>query len=130
MGEIAATLAAMVVVIGAVAGGVVAIRRWIAGVARSAQAAEVAAAKAAKETARQLATSNGHTIGQCVEQTAQELAALRSEVHILTQWTGDNRTLAQQASVDAATAASLAQRAHDRLDAVLVTLAGDKAAGG
>jgi hypothetical protein len=114
--QVTATLAAMVVVIGGGAGAVVWIRKWIAGVATS-----------ARQAATQLATSNGHTIGQYVEQTAEQMAQLRTEIGKLTGLAGDNRSAAQEAKATSVTALALAQRANDRVDHLLTTLAtGDR----
>lgn len=123
--QVMATLAAMVVVVGGIAGAVVAMRRWIQGLAASAGRAEEAATVAAKQTTQQLATSNGHTIGQYVEQTASAVDLLRSEIGVLTDWTGENRDLAKLAADRAERAELLAQRTSDRLDAHLLTHGGD-----
>lgn len=123
--QVMATLAAMVVVVGGIAAAVVAIRRWIQGLAVSAGRAEQAATRAAEQTTQQLATSNGHTIGQYVEATALAVSQLRSEIGVLTGWTAENRDLAKLAADRAERAEQLAQRTSDRLDAHLLAHGGD-----
>lgn len=116
MVQVMATLAAAVVVVSGTTAGVVFIRKWIQGLAAS-------AARVEKATSEQLRTSNGHTIGQYVEQTADQVTQLRSEIGVLTEWATDNSTLAREARAEAASARAEAQRANDRLDELLAKLA-------
>lgn len=123
MVQVMATLAAAVVVVSGITAGVVFIRKWIQGLAATALRTEQAATVAADHTTEQLRTSNGHTVGEYVEQTASTVEGMRSEISVLTGWASDNRTLAQQARSEAAAALGLAQRANDRLDELLAKLA-------
>jgi hypothetical protein len=103
--QIIATAAALTVVVGGMAAALVAIRRWIAGVAATTDA-----------TKRQLTVSNGHTVGNYVEKLAaelpevrQEIADVKAEIGTLTSWSSQNRDIATAA-------AALAKHASDRLD--------------
>jgi uncharacterized membrane protein len=80
LSELLPVLASGTLVVGGIAAALVAIRRWIRNVARPAQAA-----------ADQLATSDGHTLGQLVEQVAEDVTELRASGR-------DNRTLITEAS--------------------------------
>jgi hypothetical protein len=104
--QVMATLAAMVVVIGGIAAAVVAIRRWIGGLAE-------AAARAAEQTTHQLRTSNGKTIAEYTEQTAAAVADLRSEIGVLTGLASNNHELASEAI-------RIAERAEAKVDAHLI----------
>jgi uncharacterized membrane protein len=80
LSELLPMLASATLVVGGIAAALVAIRRWIRNVARPAQAA-----------ADQLATSDGHTIAQYVEQVAGDVTELKASSR-------DNRTLIGEVS--------------------------------
>lgn len=95
------SLAALTVVVGGITAALVAIRRWIRNVARPAQ-----------QAADQLATSNGQTIGQYVEQVASDVTAVKAELGTLSTTAAENRELATAAL-------ALARHTGERLDAHL-----------
>lgn len=104
-----ATLAAMVVVVSAIVAVVVWFRKWVRSLVASVD-----------ETTKQLRTSNGHTVGQYVEE-------IRREVSTLGEWAGENYAMGKQALAEAQQANTLARHAHDRLDAFLAGRKDDNA---
>ena len=73
-------LVQIIIIVGGVGGGYFAIKKWVKAVAKN-----------AKETARQLETSNGHTVGELVEDSAHKLDEL-------TEYGRENRTLIEHVS--------------------------------
>lgn len=129
--QVAATLAAMVVVIGGIAAAVAWLRKWITGLAATASRAERAATVAATRTSEQLKTSNGHTVGQYVEgiaaevkTTGAEIRAVRADIGALTDLAGENQLTAKLAAERAERAEALARRTSERLDAHLLAHGG------
>jgi outer membrane murein-binding lipoprotein Lpp len=80
----------------------------------------------ARLAADRLRTTNGHSVGDYVEQLASdvqqvraEVGEVKSEIGIVTGWAAENRDLAHEAK-------TLAQHAHERFDAWLAGRRADK----
>lgn len=102
--------AIMTILAGLVTGGVkgyLLVRRWVR------QQAQVShdLTRTARGLAQELATSNGHTIGEYTEDNNRKLRRITDEVTVLTEWAGQNRDLAQQALARSGENRDLAQRA-------------------
>lgn len=84
------------------------IRRWVRSQAEAVQEQVRDVSRTTASLSRELATSNGHTVGQYVEDSHHRLARITDEINILTTWAGENRDLAREALAEA-------RRAHERL---------------